>query len=70
MWKKFRITADTSLGKYITVHLSPKRKMAFEEVASGLYLFRNPGMFQSPNKVSGYSYLMLAEARSQDFTKQ
>ena len=43
--------------------------MAFEEVSSGLYLFWNPGMFTTANKISGYSYLMLAEARLQDFTK-
>ena len=32
---KFRITADTSKGKYIIVHLSAERKMIFEEVESG-----------------------------------
>ena len=67
--KRFRITADTSLGKFITVHLSQSRKMTFEEVTSDLYLFRNPGMFTTTNKISGYTYLMLAEARLQDFTK-
>ena len=67
--RKFRITADTDLGKFITVHLSPTRKMAFEEVTSGLYLFRNPSMFTKNTKVSGYSYLMLAEANLSDFTK-
>ena len=38
---KYRITADTLVGRYITVHLFPDRKMLFEEVESGLYLFRN-----------------------------
>ena len=65
---RFRITADTNLGKFITVHLSPSRKMNFEEVSSGLYLFRNPSMFETTSKVSGYSYLMLAEARLSEFT--
>ena len=67
--KRFRITADTNLGKFITVHLSPSRKMNFEEVLSGLYLFRNPSMFEITNKVSGYSYLMLAKVRLSEFTK-
>ena len=68
--KRFRITADTNLGKFITVHLSPSRKMNFEEVLSGLYLFRNPSMFEITNKVSGYSYLMLAKVRLSEFTKR
>ena len=67
--KRFRITADTNLGKFITVHLSTSRKMNFEEVSSGLYLFRNPSMFETTSKVSGYSYLMLAKARLSEFTK-
>ena len=67
--ERFRITADTNLGKFITMHLSPSRKMIFEEVTSGLYLFRNPSMVETTSKVSGYSYLMLAEARLADFTK-
>ena len=67
--KKFRITADTNLGKFITVPLSPSRKIIFEEVCSGLYLFKNPAMLNPTNKISGYSYLMLTEARLGDFTK-
>ena len=67
---RFRITADANLGKFITVQLSPSRKMNFEEVSSGLYLFRNPSMFETTSKVSGYSYLMLAEARLSEFTKR
>ena len=67
--KRFRITADTSLGKYITVHLSPERKIIFEEVGSGLYLFQNSGILSTLKKVSGYSYLILAEARLSDFNK-
>ena len=67
--RKFRITADTAMGKYITVHLSDTRKMIFEEVGSGLYLFRNPGIQSTLNKVSGYSYLMLTESKLSDFNK-
>ena len=58
--KKFRITTDTALGKFMTVHLSPTRQMIFKEVESGLYLFWNPGIGNNNKKVSGYSYLMLA----------
>ena len=68
--RKFRITADTNLGKYITVHLTPQRKMVSEEVASGLYLFRNRAHTINNNKINGYSYLTLTEANMADFTKQ
>ena len=61
--KRFRITTDTALDKYMTVHLSPTRQMIFEEVELGLYLFRNSSMDRIKGKISGYSYLMLAEAK-------
>ena len=66
---KFRITADTSVGKYITVHLSPERRMIFEEVRSGLYLFCNKAHISSYNKISSYSYLILTKANMSNFTK-
>ena len=66
---KFRITADTSEGKFITVHLSKERGMIFEEVKSGLYLFRNRAHHITNNNISGYSYLMLTEARMSNFNK-
>ena len=66
---KFRITADTSKGKYITVHLLDRRKMIFEEVSSGLYLFRNKAHHETDKKISGYFYLMLTEARLANFNK-
>ena len=68
--RKFCITADTNLGKYITVNLTPQRKMVFEEVASGLYLFRNRALTVNNNKINGYSYLMLTEANMANLTKQ
>ena len=67
--KKFPIAADTDLGKFITVHLSPSRRMFFEEVSSELYLSKNQAMSHSTNKISRYLYLMLAEVRLGDFTK-
>ena len=66
---KFRITADTSKGKFITVHLSDERRMIFEEVESGLHLFRNKVHHTTNNKISGYSYLMLTEAKLSNFNK-
>ena len=44
--------------------------MIFEEVTSGLYLFRNKAHHTSNNKISGYSYLILTEARLANFNKQ
>ena len=42
-WKdvreKFRITADTAKANEITVHLGGDKKMVFEEMELGLYLF-------------------------------
>ena len=67
---KYRITADTAVGNYITVHLSPKRQMRFQEVASGLYLFRNKAHIEHNNRISGYSYLMLTEAKLKNFSKE
>ena len=67
--KKFRTMADTSLGIYITVHLSPSQRMTFEEVNLSLYLFRNPRMTSTENRITGFFYLMLATARLSDFTK-
>ena len=67
---KFRITADTSIGKYITVHLSAERKMIFEEVRSGLYLFRNKAHINNNNRISRFLYLMLTEANMSNFTKR
>ena len=60
--KKFRITADTTKGNFITVHLASNRKMVFEEVESGLYFFKNKVHEETDNKISGYSYLMLTKA--------
>ena len=68
--RKFRITVDTNIGKYITVYLSPEQRMVFEEVQSGLYLFRNKAHASCANKINGLSYLMLTEAKLSDFTKQ
>ena len=53
--RNFRITADTSIRRYIAVHLSLDRKMIFEEVGLGLYLFRNQAHVQATRKISGYS---------------
>ena len=68
--KRSRITADTSEGDFITVHLSKDRKMIFEEVNSGLYLFRNKVHRITNNKISRYSYLMLTEANKNNFTRK
>ena len=65
--KSFRITADTSLGKYITIHLGKGRTMVFNEVDSGLYLYQNGGKPINEMRVSGFSYLMLAQANLADF---
>ena len=65
--RRYRITADTSIGRYIPVHLSPDRRTIFEEVGSGLYLFRNKAQVQYAKKVSRHSYLILTEARLSDF---
>ena len=55
------------VSSILNVHLSPNRKMIFEEVGSGLYLFRNQAHVQSGNKISGYSSLILTEANLSDF---
>ena len=68
--RKFRITTDTSIGQYITVYLSDQRKMNFEEVSTGLYLFWNKAHIMSKNPISGYSYLILTEANMNGFNKQ
>ena len=67
---KYRITVDTDLGSYISVHLSATRVMIFEEVATGLYLFRNKAHVKHGNKISGYSYLLLTEANLSNFSQQ
>ena len=41
--------------------------MIFEEVESGLYLFWNPGIVNNNKRVSGYSYLMLAQEKLREF---
>ena len=61
--KKYRITADTNEGAFITVH-TPGKGLKFEEVESGLYLLD----FKTKPNVSAYSFLTLVEANLQDFT--
>ena len=68
--KKYCITTDTSKGKFMLVHLAGGRKMKFEEVTSGLYLFRNRAHTVTGNIMSGYSYLILTQADMADFTKE
>ena len=67
--RKFRIMVDTSVGRCISVHLSPSRKMIFKGVEPGLHLFRNYAHAKVTKKISGYSYLMLTKARLSDFNK-
>ena len=68
-WKdvrgKFRITADTDKGNVIVVHLGDGKTMVFEEVDSGLYLYRMNKAAKndhSENRVSSYSFLTLVAA--------
>ena len=44
--------------------------MNFEEVESGLYLFRNRALTITDNKFSGYSYLLLTKPNTHEFTKK
>ena len=66
---KFHLTTDTIVGRYIAIDLSPNWKMIFEELGSGLYLFRNQGQTQVSKGVSRYLYLMLTKVNLSDFTK-
>ena len=66
--KKFRITVDTDKGAYIKVHLSDTKVMYFEEVESGLYMFKRQA-HQMNKKMSGYSFLTLASANKSHYNR-
>ena len=69
--EKFRITADTAEGNKITVHLGGGKKMVFEEVESGLYLYRMNGKNNhSKKRVSSYSFLTLVETNKSLYTSR
>ena len=65
--KRFRITVDTEQGAYIVVHMGNDKKIYFEEVESGLYLLRSG--LSSQKRISGYSFLTLAEGNVKDFNR-
>ena len=65
---KYRITADTEVGKYITVHVSKQFKMIFEQVSSGLYLFSHKQQYK--HRISGYSFLTLTTGDKSKFNKR
>ena len=69
MRKRFRITADTAESKDIVVHIDNEKQMIFEEVKSGLYLFK-PEINHSKKEVTNYSYLTLVEDNRALYTRR
>ena len=55
------------VGNYISVHLAPQKQMIFQEVASGLYLFRNRAHADNNDRISGYLFLILTETNLANF---
>ena len=66
--KRYRITVDTDKGAYIEVHLDKDKRMYFEEVRSGLYLFRGSTNGGVNSNINGYSFLTLTKGEPADFT--
>ena len=66
--KNFRITVDTNEGAYIKVHSSDSKVMYFEEIESGLYMFKRQP-HQVTQKLSGYSFLTLASASMNQYNQ-
>ena len=67
--KKYRITMDTAEKNCIVVHLSDSRKMNFEEIRSGLYVWK-PSTNTNKKNVSVYSFLTLVEHNKDNFTRR
>ena len=67
--KKFCITVDTDKGAHIKVHLDKDRRMYFEEVRSGLYLFKGNTNGHTTSKISSYSFLTLIKGNHTQFTR-
>ena len=66
--KRFCITVDTGEEAFICVHLNKDKIMYFDEVQSGLYMFRRQPR-QLKHKLSGYSFLTLTAANMSQFNK-
>ncbi len=68
--KPFHITVDTDEGAFIVVQLTKTKRIYFEEVESGLYLFKN-GIKEENNKqkINGYFFLTFAEGNTKEFTR-
>jgi hypothetical protein len=67
--KRFRITADTAAEAAINVHMDDGHVLKFEEIGSGLYLFKHSD-FNSKKNVSGYSFLTLVSSNKEAFTNR
>ena len=69
--RRFRVTMDTAIEPTIDVHVGGAKILKFEEVESGLYLFRGKHNNKNINlKVSAYPFLTLASANMISFTSR
>ena len=68
--KRFRITIDTALEAAILIHLDDGSIIKFEEVGSGLYLFKSKKLKQSNKKISDYSYLIVVAGNKENFNNR
>ena len=67
VYKKFRVTVDTSESSTIHVHLTKSHIIQFKEVNSGLYVLEN-GLTQV--STSNHSFLNLVRTNKLYYTKR
>ena len=66
---RYCITVYTNKGAYIEVYLDEKRRRYFEEVRSGLYLFKGNTNRHIDSKMSSYSFPTLMKEDHAQFTR-
>ena len=68
--KKFRIIMDTNKKTSMIVHLKNNKIMRFNEVSSGLYLFKSKNGIVNKNITHKQSYLSTVFDNKAKFSKQ